>query len=139
MTKAKAKLDTMGRLEALLSEWHEAQKSLTQVKLREQELRQQIFQLAFPNPERGSNYATLPYNMVLIGRPRHSYSVDADKLSELHLPDEMLQKVIRYRPEVREAAYVQLPMEAKAILSEAVTEKPGLPSIEIKPADKVRR
>jgi hypothetical protein len=136
------KPNELKRLEYLITQWHGTQEKLTESKLKEAELRQQIFDLAFPNPKQGSNALKLPYNMALVGRPKTNYTIDKEALESARqsgqITDLLFHEAFRLYPKINESSYRMLDAQQKRLLSCCVTEKPGMPLLEVKPQDKVK-
>lgn len=124
------------RIEDLITQWDEASKKLTEYKLLEQDLRQQIFDLAFPNATNGANKLRISYNMALVGRLKTNYTIDKERMPLV--PDSLIEKVIRFDPRINEPAYRNLTPDELKLVARCVTEKPGMPTLEVKPQDKVR-
>lgn len=130
-------------LNDLLSDWHLAKKNAEFFAAEEVKLRKQIFGQEFPDPKRGTNKKKIDHGMALIGDYKLNYTPDRAGLEaaiSAATGNErgVIDSVISYSPKVKEAAFEALDDEAKKIVAPFITVKPGLPSIEIKPQDKVR-
>lgn len=130
----------MKNLEAKLTAWHEAKTAADHWTARERTLRAEIFQAAFPKPVYGTNKIKLPHDMALVGDFRINYKIDRAGLEAASplIPAETLDAVINYRPEVRDGAWRKLTGEERKLFAPFITETPGTPGLEIKPANKVR-
>lgn len=123
-----------------LDAWHTAVKNAEYWKNQELTLRNEIFGTAFPNPTPGTNKIRIAHDMALIGDHRINYRIDQPGLDAGRslIPAQIFDAVIGYTPRVRDAAYRKLSDDDRKLFSDFITEKPGTPGIEIKPASKVR-
>lgn len=128
------------RLSELLDQWHHAESQVTEWTLRERALRSEIFQLAFPTPRRGTNKRPLPYNMALVGQHKINLTVDqgACEATRSLISQPLFERVVQYTPKIVQGEYFKLLPNDLALFSQFVTEKPGLPTLNLKPADQVR-
>jgi len=128
------------RLCELLEQWHHAEKQVTDWTLKERMLRQEIFDLAFPNPQRGTNKRSLPYNMALLGQYSINVTLDPGALdaSRSLIPQPIFDRVVQYKPVIVQGEYFKLSPPDLALFAACVTEKPGLPTLQLKPLDQVR-
>ena len=104
-------------------------------------LRLQIFGGLFPTPVPGAgNKVRIPYDMALIGTYRLNYRVDEAAMSQSRslIDPATFESVISFRPNVRDAAFRDLPDDERNLFTPFITVSPGTPGIEIKPASKVR-
>lgn len=133
------------KLNTLLTEWTAAESAASLATAKEKELRQQIFDLCFPAPVKGSgNQYHLPFDRTLVGDFRTNLSADkemalailADKKSNIR---PIVEKVIKWKPEVSKAEFSALSDEERNLLGDLITEKPGLPALEIKVTSKLRK
>lgn len=130
----------LNALDVLLTDWHEAEKQKNYWVEKERILRQQIFERAFAQPKIGTNKVRISHGMALIGDYRINYRIDQAALeaSRGFIPPETFDAVVNYRPEIRNSAYRKLEPKTQLLFSPFVTETPGTPGLEIKPANKVR-
>lgn len=125
----------------LLNEWFEVQKEIAPLKAREMALRKQLFDTAFPEPVPGAgNKARLPFNMGLVGTYKLSYTIDQPAMfaTRPSIAPEVFEEVISFTPGVRDAKFRDLDDDTRRPFTGFITVKPGAPSLEIKPADKIR-
>lgn len=126
----------------LITEWQEATKLSDYWQQREKELRVQIFNLAFANPEPGTNKVRISHGMALIGDYRMNYRIDRPLLEEARKDRNdrlVLDRVISYRPEVRPGEFRKLSPEEHKTVGQIITETPSpSPGLELKPQNKVR-
>ena len=128
-------------LDAMITEWYELAEKLNPLIQRERELRTAIFKQAFPEPNRGTNKVRISHGMALVGDYRLNYTVDRPLLQEkLNDPAiaPIIHEIINFSPLVREGAFYKLSDEDRSLVADMITEKPGTPGLEIKPANKVR-
>lgn len=128
-------------LDDLITEWHKIKSELDHLVLKERELRTELFKRAFPKPTRGTNKIKISHGMALIGDYRLNYTVDRAILDD-HLQNPeiapIIHEVINFQPMVREGAFYKLGDNSRKLIADMITEKPGLPGLEIKAASKVR-
>ena len=125
----------------MLTEWFEVQKQLAPLKAREMALRRNLFETAFPSPVPGKgNKARLPHGMGLIGNYTLNYTVDQPAMfaTRPDIDPVVFDEVISFSPSVRDAAFRKLADDIRRPFTGFITVKPGSPSLEIKPADKIR-
>lgn len=123
--------------DALTAEWWSVSQSLDAIKARELELRKELFARQFPNPVEGSaeNKVQLGDGWILQADYKINRTVDDAVVSALMQGDNtraLAQKVFRYKPELNLKDFKALSPEERALISEAVTEKPGTPALSIK-------
>jgi len=125
----------------MLTDWFEVQKQLAPLKAREMALRKQLFENAFPSPVPGANNkARLPHGMGLIGTYKLSYTIDQPAMfaTRSDIDPVVFDEVISFTPSVRDSAFRKLADDIRRPFTGFITVKPGAPSLEIKPADKIR-
>lgn len=131
-------------LNSILSQWVEADRLATHWASREKELRQAIFAKQFPSPEEGAkNFLRLPFDKTLVGDYRINYTVDRGLLDAIKANPEsnllpIVEKVIKYRPEVSKTELKELSAEDRLAIADLLTAKAGLPGLEIKTTSKMR-
>ncbi|QJD54376.1 hypothetical protein [Aminobacter phage Erebus] len=127
-------------LDRLLTEWHAAVQNANHWTAKEMELRKQIFNGMFINPVVGTNKVKIAHGMALIGDYRMNYKIDKAVMEESRgfIPVHLLEAVISYRPEVKAGGWKKLSDEEKKHFGAFITETPGSPGLELKPANKVR-
>lgn len=123
-----------------LDAWHNARQQAEYWKNQEAMLRVAIFGEAFPKPEIGTNKVRIAHDMALIGDHRINYRIDQPGLEATRpeIPAALFDSVISYSPKVKDGAYRKLSPADLAIFAHFITETPGTPGLEIKPASKVR-
>lgn len=134
---------TISTIGELLNEWYPLRDELDALKTKESALRRQIFELAFKDPKFGTNKARISHGMALIATHKANYRVDRPALETVlqNAGDNeraLIDSVISYKPEVRDGAFRALAVEDANIIANFVTQTPGLPTLEVKPQNKVR-
>lgn len=132
-------------LNEILDQWYAKKQALDLLVTEERELRTKAFAMAFPNPVEGTNKTKLDHGMALVADYKMNYNIDRPVL-EATLADlapdanerALIESVISYTPKVREGEFKKLDDDAKKVVGPFITQKPGLPSMEIKPQSKVR-
>lgn len=121
-----------------LTEWQAAKAAADAVKPtveKEQTLRKEVFALFFPAPIEGTNKFDLPEGWALKG----TYKIDR-KVDEQAVPavSEALRGMgvnvdllIGYEPKLKTATYRELTAEQRGIFDQALTIKPGSPTVEL--------
>ncbi|QIG73309.1 hypothetical protein EVC02_088 [Rhizobium phage RHph_N17] len=132
-------------LNKLLTEWDEAKRKVAEAQVwvdKERSLRTLIFNTAFPTPERTQNAKRIDFGMALVGKPKINWAVDRPLLtSMLQEPTikPLIELVIDFAPKVRDGAWEKISEEDRLTLSPALTARPGLPELELRPQDKVKK
>lgn len=118
-----------------LQEWQKLSEDLALMTAREKEMRQRIFDAAFPKPTEGTNKFDLAGGYQLSASYKINRTIDKAVLSTV---EEMLKEqgldindYIRFKPELETKAYKTMSSDKQKILDLAITAKPGLPSLEI--------
>lgn len=119
-----------------LIRWHELNEQLTKVKAEEILLRKEIFGEAFPDPTEGSkeNKMNLPDGWILQGDYKITRTVDRAVVDTLLRGDNtgpLIDLCFDYKPSLVLKEWKGLGDEDRALLSDAVTEKPGAPALKI--------
>ena len=120
----------------VLNDWYEITQRMAADKLREIELRKQLFGAAFPDPTEGSkdNKFSLADGWVLQGDYKINRTIDAAVVSTLMKGDNtrpIVENVVEYKPSLVLAKWKGLDTEDRALLADMVTEKPGSPTLKI--------
>ena len=124
-------------LQDKLARWHTVKATLAPLVEEETNLRKEIFELAYPNkPEKGSHRHAIGYGKDLKATAKLNYSIDKAKLAEAieagKLPADVVSSVFKQTPSVSETAFLAVKdKKILAVLSDIITSKPGLPSLEI--------
>ena len=125
---------------AKLTEWQNAKAEANKVNPiieKEQALRKEVFDLFFPAPTEGTNKFDLPEGWVLKG----TYKIDR-KVDEQAVPaiTEALRGMgvnvdllVTYEPKLKTATYKELTAEQRVVFDQALTIKPGSPTLELVP------
>lgn len=127
----------------VITDWKEAAEKAAFWKDREMELRKLIFAGLFPNPVEGSgNKLRIGHGMAMQATYKINRSVNKDMLNEIRASSDniapLIAKVINFKPELRVGEWKKLDKEDILLLAPAITEKPGSPELELKPAAKIR-
>lgn len=122
--------------QAKLNEWWEITQRLEVDKLRETELRKDLFGMAFPDPTEGSvkNKVNLSDGYILQGDYKINRTLDQAVISTLSKGDNtrpLVDTVIKYNPALILPAWKKLSDVDRALLADMVTEKPGTPALSI--------
>lgn len=125
---------------AKLTEWQNTKAEADKVKPiieKEQALRKEVFGLFFPAPTEGTNKFDLPEGWTLKG----TYKIDR-KVDEQAVPaiTEALRGMgvnvdllVAYEPKLKTATYKELTAEQRVVFDQALTIKPGSPTLELVP------
>lgn len=138
MTKA---LTSVFDLDAKLTQWTNAKAQADAWAQIEKDLRTEIFAHEFPTPERGTNKKKINHGMALVAKYGFNYRIDRPMLETLMQDSNvapLINDVISFSPKVKDAAWEALSADDKKLLAPMLTETPAMPSIEIKPQNKVR-
>ena len=127
-------------VKVLVNLWTVAETNAEVWKGYENSLRKVLFDTSWPQPERGRNFARLPDGMALVGTYKINYRIDPAGLSAARefIPLELFQSVIEYKPSIKATPYRELTPEQHRLFADFVTETPGMPDLEVKPASKIR-
>lgn len=132
-------------LNQLLTQWDEAKQHVAAAQVwvdKERSLRALIFNTAFPTPERTQNAKRIDFGMALVGKPKINWTVDRALItSMLQAPNikPIIEDVIDFAPKVRDGAWEKLSEADQLLLSPALTARPGLPDLELRPQNKVKK
>lgn len=119
-----------------LNDWWELTQRLEADKLRETELRKELFGAAFPHPSEGSakNKFALADGYILQGDYKINRTLDQAVISTLSKGDNtrpLVESVIKYNPALVLPKWKALSAEDRILLADMVTEKPGTPALSI--------
>lgn len=119
----------------LLRKWTEAKESSAYWKDREAALRKEVFSTFFEEPKEGVNKLELEGGWTLKADYKYNRTVDKAALPAVleQLDKGITDRLIKYKPELSITEYKRLTEDQRVILAEAITEKPGSPSITIIP------
>lgn len=136
MTTPTEQTPDMMTTEQLTTDWWAASQALDALKVRELALRNELFKRQFPNPVEGSaeNKVPLGEGWILQADHKINRNVDEAVVSALMKGDNtraLAEKVFRYKPELVLKEYRALDDEARKMIADAVTEKPGTPALKI--------
>ena len=122
-------------LAAKLNAWQEQKKIAADSKALEMTLRKELFNKFFPNPEEGVNKLELQDGWGAKGTYKLDRKIDEaalpavnDQLKELGVAFDGL---VKNKPSLVIKEYKKLNEEHRAIFDEALTTKPGSPTLEI--------
>ncbi len=121
-----------------LSEWYRISEDLKILKSRERELRIEVFNCYFPNPEEGSSTRNLGGGYKLRCQYKLNRNIDLDLLAVLSEKlDETVRKgLTNTKVSLNLNTYRRLSSSDRQIVDNALIIKPGAPSIEIIPPKK---
>lgn len=126
---------TQEELFTKIGRWNELQSRLTSIKDEEMKLRTEIFEACFPNPTEGTNKVDMPEGWMLKGTYRLTRSLDEAALpaviTELHKHKVKTDDVVTYRPNLSLTGFKKLDAKWQKVLEQAITTKPGAPTIEL--------
>lgn len=125
----------MAALDDKIVEWQQLDAKLTELKAREVELRAEIFAEAFAAPTEGVNVYPLGAGWVLKGTHKINRSLDARAWLDhvKSLPADLARSLVDYKPILSVSGWKAAPDHVRLRLADCVTEKPGLPSLELCP------
>lgn len=126
---------------AILGAWHVADQKLATAKAEEMELRKQVAELFFKNPEEGTNTHELADGFKLKLNFKLNYRLDKDNAkveAALETLDKMgnegtfiAERIVGWKPELSVAEYRKLENKYKTVINGVLTISPGSPSLEI--------
>lgn len=126
-------------VQALVSKWHAAKKAADEAILAERTAREALVNSVFPEIVEGAgNKADIGFGMMLQVTGTVSRKIDMAVFDSIkpNIPTDILDSVIRYKPDLVVGAWKSLPLSAKKLLADAVEEKPGAPQVKIVPKKK---
>jgi hypothetical protein len=142
-------------LDSLVGAWWSAHKTADEAVATEMEARMALFRYFYKESDPKCNLSGrekfgMPSGWVLEIQRRLNYSVDVAALDSIRKavaalpvdPDSgeiaSIEAAIKYRLEVSESGYRDLRHDAKALLNEALTVKPGAPSLKLEYKEKAK-
>jgi hypothetical protein len=121
--------------EELAAQWNHA--SIEQKRWREAELklRSLIVEKSFSESLTGTHYAPLPEGWRIKCVKGLDYKLDPDKTDAAlnNFDDSLAALLVKWEPKLSVSNYKVLNQESKAFFNDALTIKPGLPTIELVP------
>ena len=112
------------------------QTQISELKVEEADLRRELFARVFTNPVEGSgNKASLPNGFILQGTRKITRTVDQEEATKLRNGDNtksLAESIFLWKASLDTKAYKTLSSEDRVLVADAVTEKDGMPSLEIK-------
>lgn len=118
-----------------LEEWHTLKAQAAVLNEQEKELRIEIFNMAFPNPEEGSKYNKLDLadGYMLQGDYKINRRIDEAALGEVQkqMDPVMFNRAFRFKPELNKSGFKDLTEEQRSIASIAIIATPGTPALDI--------
>lgn len=120
-----------------LNRWQDLKEKLAALSAEELKLRTALFAGCFPEPREGTNNLPMPTGYTLRARYPIYRTLDPAKLDELvrtkRLPLRAANAVKRTKVELAITGYRDLDPDTRKIVDEAITAKPGTPSLELVP------
>lgn len=118
----------------LLTTWYKAQQALAKAKKEEADLRKQVFESYFPEPDYGTNKCDIPGDAELVATYPLNLSIDESALETAleSVPKTKRDNVVNYKPSLDKRVYNSLSRKAKDGFDECVIAKPGTPSMVIR-------
>lgn len=120
-----------------LTAWKAAKDALDTAKVREAQLRQEVFAAAFPKAKEGTNTLPLLNGWKLNGKRTINRTLDVAALpavlDELRKLDVVADALVDYKPSLNLSMYRALPTDKRKVFEQALTIKDGTPSLEIVP------
>lgn len=132
----------MPKVHAAIAVWKAADTAAKKAVLAEYAAREELASLGFPAGlvEGTGNKLDVGFNVTLkltgnVSRTVAEAELQA-KLSANLIPDDVLESVIKFKPELKVGAWKTLPASNKLLFADIVTEKPGKPKVELVPTVK---
>jgi hypothetical protein len=123
-----------------LEQWHVIKAQAAELVAQEQELRKEIFAMAFPNPEEGSKYnkLDLPEGYILQGDYKINRRIDEAALGEVQkkMDPVAFGRTFKFKPELIKAGLKDISEEQRAIASICIIATPGTPALD-RPKEKI--
>lgn len=120
-----------------LKDWTEASEQLAIWKAKEISLRNELFEEGFKDPEEGVNDLELPGGWVLKATHKINRTLDEASLpaalEKLAAHGGKPDLVVKWKPDLSVSEYRKLTEAQAQILEEAMTIKPGTPSLKLVP------
>ena len=118
-----------------LSHWETLKGQIKHLQERERELREGLFAGTFPTPEEGTNEYPLPDGRIVKGTYKLNRTLDDELLADLvkkrKVTAKVAEKIKRITVALDLAAYRELTDKQRLAVDEAITTKPGLPTLEV--------
>jgi hypothetical protein len=138
MTQEPTQAEPSPQILSAVEEWRELKSWLAKAKDRESELRTFLSQELFPNASEGTQrkvIGNLEFKMVA----KMNRSVDLSALDSIlaELPegspyrDNYWENWISFKPSLNKEEFDKMPEAEKRIASQCITEKPGMPTLEV--------
>lgn len=123
-------------IQAAITAWNNAVRVKDAAVLAERELRDQLINMAFPTVDEGAgNKRDVGFGTVLQVTGVISRKLDIAIFDSLKhtVPADVLDAVIKNKPDLIVGAWKTLPATSKALLAPAVEEKPGTHQVKLVP------
>lgn len=127
---------SLAEIQAAVTAWDKANRAKDAAVLKERELRDVLVNMAFPNVEEGAgNKTDIGHGTVLQVTGVISRKIDIAVFDSLKhkVPADVLDAVIKNKPELIVGAWKTLPASSKKLLAPAVEEKPGTHQVKLVP------
>ncbi len=135
MAKAAKIVKAKPTLVTKLAAWHVLKAEAARLNEQEKELRIEIFNMAFPNPEEGSKYNKMDLDdgYMLQGDYKINRRIDEAALGEVQkqMDPVMFNRAFRFKPELNKSGFKDLTEEQRSIACIAIIATPGTPSLDI--------
>lgn len=117
----------------VLGQWQDTKAELESLKRKEAQLREILFQGAFPNPVEGVNTITLVDGTIIKGTHKITRNIDEAALSSIleQMPEAVRDNLVAYKPSLSVAVYRKLTAEERKTFDQALIIKPGTPTLEV--------
>lgn len=126
---------TTEQLYSKIGRWNELQAKLASIKDEEMKLRKEIFEECFPTPVEGTATIDMPEGWTLKGTYKLTRSIDEAALpavlAELRKHKVSTDTIITYKPNLSLSNYRKLDPKWQRVLEQAMTVKPGAPTLEL--------
>lgn len=128
------------KMEEKLATWYTTKQQLDALKEQERVMRDEIVSaLATSDKLEGTENIDIGNGYKLKVVKKLNYSLDKQKLDDvlIHIEDNfengkfLVERLVKYKPEMSTAEYKKLPQEVKVIFDAVVTTKEAAPSIDI--------
>lgn len=130
---------TLAQVQTLVTDWNAKKKAADTAALAEREARALLVGSVFPELVEGAgNKADIGHNMILQVTGTITRKVDMAMLEPLKttIPAEIMDLVIRMKPEVSASNWKAQPLSVKKLFGDAITETPGTPQVKLVPKKK---
>lgn len=114
--------------------WQEKVTELALLKEEETNLRKELFNLYFVDPQEGTNTVELSNDWVLKGTHKLTRKIQEDKLPEISKQPGMravLKNVLKYKPSLDKKEYEKLPDDKRNLFDNCLVISPAMPSLSI--------